>query len=35
MFGSMNAPISSFVRLIDAIAKKDETVETDEEAKAE
>ncbi len=29
MFGSMKAPISSFVRLIDAIAKKDE------EAKAE
>lgn len=33
MFGSMKAPISSFVRLIDAIAKKEET--TDEEAKAE
>ena len=32
MFGSMQAPISSFVRLLDAIAKKDET---DEEAKAE
>ncbi len=37
MFGSMKAPISNFVRLIDAIAKKDEEekAEKDEEAKAE